>query len=551
MEDRKPAVFVGSSTEKLDVAEKLIMFLDDFAEVTCWVDVFQPGISALNSLVNIKDKFSFAIFIMTADDQLISRDANYNVPRDNILFELGLFIGSIGNERVFVICDKNVETKILSDYSGITYINYNLERKDQNITAALRPCYVQIKEAMKNVIAKSTHKKNMAQQVNASSLNPESIAFGLEKVFSSYEEAEPEILNELRNSYGLVRMFLQIGTKNIFVKGSLYGFIEQASKRGVELQILHASSESPYFEKERLLSMGKDPEEILSTLKIVNISLEQLSKKTSLRERTHSWPFIWRIYGFEKRLYLMPYFAEKNATEKSPVLVFANQRNSLYSTFVTYFDFLWKQSADKKQLLSDIITPSSKAGSALLLNWNGYHVFGIMKREVDADQDFIRVSGIGGKRIDYHESLVTCAIREGNEETDNSIDKLIQVGNTKHIDVHGTSKEICIIGESTVPYLIIEQHKNVSGDANHHEIYYLTVYKASLKKKPYPSNEIAALLFVNDRQLALVKKRCTLDEVINEGAIIETQVGINIDMCKIIKPHGLFLYALTSSNALS
>lgn len=170
MEYQKPTVFIGSSNENLHIAEILVMYLSEFAEVTCWTDIFQIGIPTLDSLVNVKDKFDFAIFIMTANDDLKSRNQQFIVPRDNIIFELGLFIGSIGNERVFVVCDKNISTKIFSDYSSVTYITYDLERKDQNKESALFPCCIKIKSAITNVMRKS-RKLSSSNDVNIVKVN--------------------------------------------------------------------------------------------------------------------------------------------------------------------------------------------------------------------------------------------------------------------------------------------------------------------------------------------------------------------------------------------
>ena len=42
------------------------------------------------------DRFDFAILVLTADDLVASRDVLSTAPRDNVLFELGLFMGGLG-----------------------------------------------------------------------------------------------------------------------------------------------------------------------------------------------------------------------------------------------------------------------------------------------------------------------------------------------------------------------------------------------------------------------------------------------------------------------
>jgi predicted nucleotide-binding protein len=45
----------------------------------------------------------FAAFVVTADDVTASRGRRKASPRDNVVFEIGLFMGAIGRERTFVV----------------------------------------------------------------------------------------------------------------------------------------------------------------------------------------------------------------------------------------------------------------------------------------------------------------------------------------------------------------------------------------------------------------------------------------------------------------
>ena len=46
--------------------------------------------------MNALDQFDFAVMILSPDDMTESRDQSYASPRDNVLFELGLFMGRLG-----------------------------------------------------------------------------------------------------------------------------------------------------------------------------------------------------------------------------------------------------------------------------------------------------------------------------------------------------------------------------------------------------------------------------------------------------------------------
>jgi predicted nucleotide-binding protein len=78
--------------------------LDEDAEVTLWKEVFfDLGNTFIDSLIKALSRFDFAALILTADDLLMSRDVTTLGPRDNVLFELGLFMDRLGRERTFII----------------------------------------------------------------------------------------------------------------------------------------------------------------------------------------------------------------------------------------------------------------------------------------------------------------------------------------------------------------------------------------------------------------------------------------------------------------
>ena len=96
----KPSVFVGSSSEGLRVAREIQFKLADVGEVELWDEgVFALGFGALESLVQALNRFDFAVFVLTPDDLTVSRGAPQNSARDNVLIELGLFIGRLGDKN--------------------------------------------------------------------------------------------------------------------------------------------------------------------------------------------------------------------------------------------------------------------------------------------------------------------------------------------------------------------------------------------------------------------------------------------------------------------
>jgi len=85
---------VGSSSEGMEFARAVGAKLESDAEVTVWEDgIFELGYTAIESLTVALSRFDFAVLVLTPDDVVQSRSIDRPGPRDNVIFELGLFMG--------------------------------------------------------------------------------------------------------------------------------------------------------------------------------------------------------------------------------------------------------------------------------------------------------------------------------------------------------------------------------------------------------------------------------------------------------------------------
>jgi predicted nucleotide-binding protein len=135
-----PAIFIGSSTEGLPIAHALQAELDEECEPIVWRQgVFGPTWSIVSTLVNKAQDSDFAALILTPDDSLVIRGAENTAARDNVIFELGLFLGALGPQRVFIIHPRDRDLRLPSDLAGVTCLNYRRNRRDQNLQAAIGP----------------------------------------------------------------------------------------------------------------------------------------------------------------------------------------------------------------------------------------------------------------------------------------------------------------------------------------------------------------------------------------------------------------------------
>jgi Predicted nucleotide-binding protein containing TIR-like domain len=124
----KPRIFLGSSGQQEKLLKALTRGLQDIADVDPWTTVFNPGVSTLDRLVELTREVDFAAFVFAQDDWTTkggSPDAASGEasPRDNVVFEAGLFGGAIGIRRTFILHASGA--KLPSDLLGLTAIRYD------------------------------------------------------------------------------------------------------------------------------------------------------------------------------------------------------------------------------------------------------------------------------------------------------------------------------------------------------------------------------------------------------------------------------------------
>ena len=145
-----PSVFIGSSSEGLDIAREVELHLSREANVTLWTNgIFILGEGTLESLVNALDKFDFAVLVLSPDDLLETRGENFTSPRDNVLFELGLFMGRLGRRRTIILSEEGAQLKLPSDLNGITRATYR-RRENQSLSAIVSPSCTIIINSMRS-----------------------------------------------------------------------------------------------------------------------------------------------------------------------------------------------------------------------------------------------------------------------------------------------------------------------------------------------------------------------------------------------------------------
>ena len=142
----KPRVFIGSSTAAANYAGAIHDALVDTGECTTWTEgAFGLSKSTIDNLIkNLRDS-DFGIFVFSADDTATIKGQFLNVPRDNVVYEAGLFSGYLSPERCLIAVPRNVAVHIPTDFLGMTYGVYEDDRSDKNYVSAVSSFCRQVK----------------------------------------------------------------------------------------------------------------------------------------------------------------------------------------------------------------------------------------------------------------------------------------------------------------------------------------------------------------------------------------------------------------------
>jgi Predicted nucleotide-binding protein containing TIR-like domain len=124
----KPRIFLGSSGKQAKLLKAITRGLEDVADVEPWTITFNPGRSTLDRLVELTGEVDFAAFVFARDDWTTkgaSPDAapGEASPRDNVVYEAGLFGGALGIRRTFILHANGA--KLPTDLLGLTSVRYD------------------------------------------------------------------------------------------------------------------------------------------------------------------------------------------------------------------------------------------------------------------------------------------------------------------------------------------------------------------------------------------------------------------------------------------
>lgn len=127
---QKPSVFIASSVEALPIARAIQAELRHDARLTIWNqgDLAEPGKYTLEFFAEAAGIYDYGIFVFAPDDTVLMRDQQHLVARDNVILELGFFIGALGRGRTAIIVPAHCPGLHLpSDLKGLGLLDFDAE----------------------------------------------------------------------------------------------------------------------------------------------------------------------------------------------------------------------------------------------------------------------------------------------------------------------------------------------------------------------------------------------------------------------------------------
>jgi CRP/FNR family cyclic AMP-dependent transcriptional regulator len=146
-----PKLFVISSTEALEIAHEIQSQLQHDVFSAVWDQgVFFAGGYPLEALEKAVSESDFAVAIAQPDDIVESRGTRQPTLRDNVLFELGIFMGRLTRHRAILVHPRVKDLKLPSDVHGLTLVSYDVGKPDE-LAARLGPACHQIRKLVKGL----------------------------------------------------------------------------------------------------------------------------------------------------------------------------------------------------------------------------------------------------------------------------------------------------------------------------------------------------------------------------------------------------------------
>lgn len=349
-------IFIASSGKSRDWASDLQESLDpitsDNFEFEVWhQDILQPSSFVLTDLIRKAASSSAAIFVFGPDDKIEINGETRSITRDNVIFELGLFTGHIGLNRVLLVTPEDNESyRLISDADGLTTLRFSFKpHSDNNRIAALGPTANKIKRHLEKVLSPgeplninalesvglteatftTDHSSfSYVEAISAAQFRFSLLGVGADKVTANKAEFD-DMVERIIDNNGLIRLLL-------LDPNCYYMVINQ--RRDDELQALRKAV------RNSLLRIS----EVIRTYQCqTRIEIKSYFALT----HDHMPPFRLTFVDNERCVVSPRKFSKRDQSEIQPQLIFSRATTRIgsgyYGAFNDYFESAWRQATEE------------------------------------------------------------------------------------------------------------------------------------------------------------------------------------------------------------
>ena len=407
-------IFIGSSKE---AHEKGILL--DIARIVeeCKMtpirwnqspSVFPPGKFTLEVLEEIirTERIDASIFIFSDDDKTWYRGNETIKPRDNVIFEHGLFSGRLGRENSVII--KYGDVELPSDLSGITYIDYSEGNKTKG--------EINLRQWILGLGQKDSHSYGLANNIDPNN-NENYLKI---KVYKNLELAKTSILEKVYNARE-IKVLANKGLEFFGSDSSIISLAETEKYSNLKrLKIVLLSPNSKWVNRgfmalRKYETIEDFKSELESTHIIVEMGMKRFLRKWHLSKsgiKYHYGEPLFRFIMVDDTVFVSTY--AENPTEQVkdlPVFEIYNGYGSIYGSLKKHFNDLWINNSEFGKTLKENIDIEISAGGLVFQKINSKVYLALVQRE---DGSWVLPKG---HRKNTDKNMEETAIREVSEET--------------------------------------------------------------------------------------------------------------------------------------
>lgn len=339
----RPRVFIGSSGAGRDIAKALEMTLSKTMDCKLWFqDVFVPSRTTIEDLeTTARSEVDLAVLVLTPDDMRDRGAGLAKVARDNVIFELGLFMGALGRNRTFGLICSHCKIDVPTDLLGVTWVTFkhpHTNAADSGATVALEELRTALRPSAEQIQGAGTEEHNSAGRNSA------------EEVIRTYATrglvSRRDWNNVVRSSRSALWLYgmAELGYASDDETPSI---LEEAAVAGCDIRILLLD---PSFNgMARIDEQEGYPDGALSMrIRAALSKFRRIADSAGDRVRIRTYdsaPTVSLVRG-DDRMMVTPYVRYLTGDNSPTIELQRNTRNGMFDRYVRHFESVWAHAKD-------------------------------------------------------------------------------------------------------------------------------------------------------------------------------------------------------------